>query len=80
MPGYKIKILENFAIKCTWKIGIGCQCGNSWKVIQDVGYYRRIEGGTHGGNSGSSGQKTNGLQCEVYSIWSCTFGRSYGGQ
>ena len=45
--------------------GIGCKCRNGWRVIQDVGNYRRNEEGSHGGSSGSSRERENDLKCEV---------------
>ena len=47
-------------------LGIGCRCGNGWRVVQDVGYYHRNDGSTHGETSGSSRENDNGLKCEVH--------------
>ena len=43
--------------------GIGCRCASGWRVIQDVGYYRRSSGGNHGDTLGRNGDI--GLKCEV---------------
>ena len=54
--------------------GIGCKCRNGWRVIQDVGNYRRNEEGSHGGSSGSSRERENDLKCEVskhFKIFNC---------
>jgi len=42
--------------------GIGCRCASGWRVIQDVGYYRRSSGGNHGDTLGRNGDI--GLKCE----------------
>ena len=47
-------------------IGIGCQCIVGWRVIQDVGYYRRSGGRTHGDSLDRNGD--SGLKCEVNSF------------
>ena len=47
-------------------IGIGCQCVEGWRVIQDVGYYRRSGGRIHGDSLDRNGD--SGLKCEVNSF------------
>ena len=47
-------------------IGIGCQCVVGWRVIQDVGYYRRSGGRAHGDSLDRNGD--SGLKCEVNSL------------
>ena len=47
-------------------IGIGCQCVEGWRVIQDVGYYRRSGGRAHGDSLDRNGD--SGLKCEVNSF------------
>ena len=51
-------------LKCKIVVsGIGCRCATGWRVIQDVGYYRRSSGNNHGDTLGRNGD--NGLKCEV---------------